>query len=663
MSDDLETWFLSQSWTIVQKELEMRSVTGALLAMILLSAAGLSLAAEGAEYDAKKQSYYQAVEQYQSGMHLTAEQISLVREFGYGSPSNPVIDNFGGPDILGYSWLDSEEPDGPTYQWMDITATGTDVTDQMNDDNYVGPFQIGFNFPFYDQSYSQFWIHSNGLISFTDQYISLGNVEIPTTQYGPMIAWFWDDLDPDTPDFNGDAGGYTYYESIVMGDRSALVIEYLDYERYPQGEAVPQMTAELIIYDDGEIKMQYMSLDPAFIVNSSTIGIQNADGTVGLMALYNGSIAGYPYDELAIEFSRMDPNANVSGTITDAGSGIPIIGAEVIIGSGSGVSAAGGAYTVEGVYAGSVNVTITTAGYYTYYDTVVIVEGENVIDFEIEALPPPQDSDYFTDFENDQGFLFTEGTATNTWEYGQPTVDSSSAYSGEMAWDLALNTTYSGNMDDWLLTSTSWALSDPSSYIAYWHWFDFDQWGDGYNLQVSTNGGDTWELIYPDQGYTDDDGVFANDNQACFNNNGTRHQTWEYVSYSLADYVGQQVWFGWRAVSDGWTNYAGVCIDDLEIYVGQEPGPDAVLDLIPISTTIPPSGGTVVYDASFVSEFPMTIPGIDFWTWARTPSGNDVGPLTSLTFTHTPFMNVYVTGMTLEVPAWAEGGDYVFNGA
>jgi Carboxypeptidase regulatory-like domain/Immune inhibitor A-like, MAM domain/Secretion system C-terminal sorting domain len=641
----------------------MRAALSIVLAVALLSAAWGVFAEDGVENHAKKQSYYEAVEQYQSGVSLSAEQIALIKQFGYSGSTHPIIDNFGGPDLLGYAWLDSEEPNGPAYEWIDITATGTEVTDQMNDDNYIGPFDIGFNFPFYDTSYSQFWLHSNGVISFTDQYVSLSNYQMPYGQYGPMVAWFWDDLDPDTPDWNLDDGGFTYYETLVIDNQNAIVFEYFEYERFPQGPEVPQMTAELILFEDGTIKIQYQSFDVGFVVNNCSIGIQNETGDVGLSALYNGSIADYPYDELAIEFSRLDPNATVSGTVSDSHTGIPIVGAEVAIGSGTDITGPGGTYSIEGAYAGTLSVTVTATGYFRYYSSVTLAEGENTFDFELDALPPPQTSDYFTDFEDDQGFLFTDGTATNTWTYGEPTFEPNNAYSGTFAWTLGLNTDYDNSIDEWLETATSWQITSPESYIAYWHWFSLESCCDGYNLQVSVDGGETWMLIYPDQGYTDDDGVFTNDYQSCFNNTGEREETWEYVSYSLANYVGQNVWFGWRATSDSSVRYPGVSIDDLEIYVGQEPGPDAVLDLVPVTTTVPPGGGEVVYDASFISEFAITIPNVDFWTWAETPSGDLVGPLTRLSFTHTPFMNTYVTGMTLDVPAFAEGGEYIFNGA
>ena len=40
----------------------------------------------------------------------------------------PVTRDNGGPDLWGYSWVDSDDPAGPTYGWIDISSVGTPVT-------------------------------------------------------------------------------------------------------------------------------------------------------------------------------------------------------------------------------------------------------------------------------------------------------------------------------------------------------------------------------------------------------------------------------------------------------------------------------------------------------------------------------------------------------
>src|SRR5512139_3071243 len=59
-----------------------------------------------------------------------------------------------------------------------------------------GPFPIGFNFTFFGNTYSQFYVSANGLVMFTDPD-GLYNTEatIPTaTTPNNYIAPFWDNL-------------------------------------------------------------------------------------------------------------------------------------------------------------------------------------------------------------------------------------------------------------------------------------------------------------------------------------------------------------------------------------------------------------------------------------------------------------------------------------
>lgn len=83
-----------------------------------------------------------------------------------GNPFIPAeVDTAGGPDGYGYTWKDSMEPGGPSYRWKDISSIGEVVTG-LGDDNYVGPFQIGFTFRYYWYDVTQFYIGSNGYLKF-----------------------------------------------------------------------------------------------------------------------------------------------------------------------------------------------------------------------------------------------------------------------------------------------------------------------------------------------------------------------------------------------------------------------------------------------------------------------------------------------------------------
>jgi hypothetical protein len=79
-----------------------------------------------------------------------------------------------------------------------VTQTNTGNNLFMTDDSQQGPFNIGFNFCFFGSTYTQFYVGSNGWISFsagqpttfTSQTIPTGNVLVPNNCImGPWQDW------------------------------------------------------------------------------------------------------------------------------------------------------------------------------------------------------------------------------------------------------------------------------------------------------------------------------------------------------------------------------------------------------------------------------------------------------------------------------------------
>ena len=206
-----------------------------------------------------------------------------------------VIYNAGGPDDFGYYWMDSDEPGGPMFDWVDISSTGTDIIAQLDDDNYAGPFDMGFDFPYYGTTYDQFYIGSNGIIGFSSAGMT---VRIPpnipsATLPNSIIAWLWDDLNPDDYD---NPNGHVYYES----NGQQMVIQFVDYPEY-RADAGDVITAEVILFADGTIKFQYLDIAPGFDIDDCAVGIENADGTDGLEVCYQTA---YLQNGLAVQFSK-----------------------------------------------------------------------------------------------------------------------------------------------------------------------------------------------------------------------------------------------------------------------------------------------------------------------------------------------------------------------
>ena len=80
-----------------------------------------------------------------------------------GGVGHPVQLGAGGPDEFGYSWIDSNEPGGPTFDWTDISGVGTEVP---LDDDQGATVPLPFNFEFYGEDQTEVTIGSNGYLTF-----------------------------------------------------------------------------------------------------------------------------------------------------------------------------------------------------------------------------------------------------------------------------------------------------------------------------------------------------------------------------------------------------------------------------------------------------------------------------------------------------------------
>ena len=83
-----------------------------------------------------------------------------------GSLPARVSADSGGPDVYGYTWVDSKFPNpGVTYSWIDGVGGGTDLllTDDGCSQNRIA---FGFAFRFYGIIYSDGYVCANGFVAF-----------------------------------------------------------------------------------------------------------------------------------------------------------------------------------------------------------------------------------------------------------------------------------------------------------------------------------------------------------------------------------------------------------------------------------------------------------------------------------------------------------------
>jgi len=196
----------------------------------------------------------------------------------------PLTLSDGGPDNFGYRWTDSNEPGGPTYNWIDISDIGIPITVNFDDQN-IGPFSLDFVFPYYRNDYESIRFCSNGWLSFTSTSTAYNNTSLPNMGApSNILAVFWDDLI-----FYGNSRAYFY-----TNHQDSAIISWEN--AYHVGGGGPYKF-QAILTKSGKIVFQYNEIG---IPDSlATIGIQNHDKSTGLMAAYNTRFA---TGNLAIEF-------------------------------------------------------------------------------------------------------------------------------------------------------------------------------------------------------------------------------------------------------------------------------------------------------------------------------------------------------------------------
>ena len=220
--------------------------------------------------------------------------VALLSTAAFVSLSSIAGADRGTADSFGYTWVSSNAPDPTvTFNWADISASGADVGFYYGDDDYGGPFAIGFDFEFYGNTYSEFYVSTNGLVSLGAPTYSAYNDPIPST-WTPnnFVAPFWDDLCADYWPYNT---GSVYYETIGASPDMQLVVQWHEVSLYGDYDL---MTFQAILNETGEIWFQYLTMS-GVAGEGATIGIENLGGTDGSQYSYDTASVS---DGLAVRF-------------------------------------------------------------------------------------------------------------------------------------------------------------------------------------------------------------------------------------------------------------------------------------------------------------------------------------------------------------------------
>ncbi|MBE0565671.1 MAG: S8 family serine peptidase [Krumholzibacteria bacterium] len=203
----------------------------------------------------------------------------------------------GGPNLYGYTWIDSDDPAGPVYDWVEISGIGTPHA-FAEDGNMT--FPLGFTFGFFGTGYTSVNVSANGWLSFTSTTYGYVNRPIPeATQPNALIAVLWDDLSPpqaEVPEVPWTEPGIIYTWADPTGQRFIVQWEGIPYF----GTWYNLLTFQAILNADGTILCQYKTV---YDRGSATYGLENADASDYLAVAYNSP---YAHSGMALKYS-LDP--------------------------------------------------------------------------------------------------------------------------------------------------------------------------------------------------------------------------------------------------------------------------------------------------------------------------------------------------------------------
>lgn len=198
-----------------------------------------------------------------------------------------------------YSVLDSNDPDGPVFNWIEINSTGTALN--LGDDNST-LVPLPFSFEFYGTSYNQVYVNSNGSLNLSNFFSGQGKTCIPTTDTTDIIAVQWSDLNPSV-------SGNVYYETRGTSPNRIFIVEWFNVPHYFNTGG--DITFEVILYEgSNKITFQYLDIvfgNAVFDNGAAAVaGIQN-DSNVCDSTPYS-CFEAVLSDQLAIQFINDNGN-------------------------------------------------------------------------------------------------------------------------------------------------------------------------------------------------------------------------------------------------------------------------------------------------------------------------------------------------------------------
>ncbi|GEM_PF-4213379 len=292
----------------------------------------------------------------------------------------------------------------------------------------------------------------------------------------------------------------------------------------------------------------------------------------------------------------------LEGWVRSALDGQPIDGATVSVLNtplAPQTTAADGYYSFTIPGGASYQVEAVMATYVGEKKTANIVEGDtSTVSFALGQAES---------FEDDEGGY----TGLMMWEWGAPSsYGPGGAHWGDNCWATNLDGAYGNNANSPLYSKIYSLVEATSGTFNFYHYYDTQSGRDGGNVKISTDGGSTYNVITPVSGYPTPSMGWNGEPGFTGASDG-----WEFVTFDLTGYLGEDVKFKFTFGSDGSGNGPGWYIDDVFLEL-----------TYPVSVTLTPDSQTVPrgtdlgfqVDAENTADYPVSL---QVWSEVLLPGG------------------------------------------
>ena len=244
----------------------------------------------------------------------------------------------------------------PTPIPTGTTESGVNLTD----DAMSGACNIGFSFDFYCNTYTQFYISSNGFITFANN----GNNGCCNGQFLPNGAAPFNLIAPCWTDLNPGVGGSISYITLGTAPTRTCIIKYFQVPNFGSGGS--PLTTQIKLMETTNIIEFHTTSYGSDNSHVHTMGIENAAGSVAHVVSGRNAATGWNVTNELVRFTPvLNPLATQTTVVSPAT--ISVVGNNSICaGSNATLSALGNTTYTWSTGSNNANITVSPASTTSY---------------------------------------------------------------------------------------------------------------------------------------------------------------------------------------------------------------------------------------------------------------------------------------------------------